>query len=167
MLSWAEGALYGAGGGFVVEAVVTFGRLPAWQQTRHAARVSGEALPRLGTYVDPPADALAALFRIVLGGAAGRLLHSERAGVSAAVAVGASTPAVLARTGSATTVTEALRAGAAPGASPAPAAPTAPAVPAAPGMPAPPAAPTAPEPPAVPARPASPGRGQARGEAAP
>ncbi|AZS69645.1 hypothetical protein DDE74_00385 [Streptomyces lydicus] len=59
MLSWAEGALYGAGGGLVV---VTFGRLHAWQQARHAARVATEALPQLGTYIDPPADSLAALF---------------------------------------------------------------------------------------------------------
>lgn len=147
MLSWAEGALYGAGGGLVVEAVVTFGRLHAWQQARHAARVATEALPQLGTYIDPPADSLAALFRIVLGGAAGWLLHGELAGVFAAVAVGASAPAVLAQMGSATTVTEALQAGAAPGAAP--------------------AAPTTPAPPTVPTQPGPLGRDQARGEAAP
>ncbi|MER5960600.1 hypothetical protein [Streptomyces sp. NPDC001893] len=147
MLSWAEGALYGAGGGLVVEAVVTFGRLHAWQQARHAARVAAEALPRLGTYIDPPADSLAALFRIVLGGAAGWLLHGELAGVFAAVAVGASAPAVLAQMGSATTVAEALQTGAAPGAAP--------------------AAPTTPAPPAVPTQPGPLGLDQARGEAAP
>jgi len=147
MLSWAEGALYGAGGGLVVEAVVTFGRLHAWQQARHAARVAAEALPHLGTYIDPPADSLAALFRIVLGGVAGWLLHGELAGVFAAVAVGASAPAVLAQMGSATTVADALQAGAAPGTAP--------------------AAPAAPAPPTVATQPGPPGLDPARGEAAP
>ncbi|MFJ9432606.1 hypothetical protein ACIRQY_23510 [Streptomyces sp. NPDC101490] len=114
MLSWTEGTLYGAGGGLVVEAVVSFGRLHAWQQARHAARTASEVLPRLGAYIDPPADLLAALFRVVLGGVAGWLLHGELAGVFAAVAVGASAPAVLAQMGSATTVTEPLQIGAVP-----------------------------------------------------
>lgn len=137
MLSWAEGALYGAGGGLIVEAIVTFGRLHAWQQARHAARVTAEALPRLGTYIDPPADSLAALFRVVLGGVAGWLLHGELAGVLAAVAVGASAPAVLAQMGRATTVAEALHAGDAP---------------------------TVPTSPAVSTQPGPPGLDQARGE---
>ncbi|MFD5036312.1 hypothetical protein ACFWMX_22155 [Streptomyces sp. NPDC058378] len=115
MLSGAEGALYGAGGGLVVEAVVTFGRLHAWQQARHASRVAGDVLPKLGAYIDPPADSLAALFRVVLGCAAGWLLHGELGGMLAAVAVGASAPAVLAQMGSATTVTEALQLGPTPG----------------------------------------------------
>ncbi|MEU6114209.1 hypothetical protein ABZ840_06600 [Streptomyces sp. NPDC047117] len=171
MLSWAEGALYGAGGGLLVEAVVTFGRLHAWQQARHAARAATEALPQLSTYIDPPADALAALFRIVLGGAAGWLLHGELAGVYAAIAVGASAPAVLAQMGSATTMAEALQTGAAPGAAPgapsgaAPgpglAAPTAPAPSPAPAPPADPA------PPAVCAQPAPPEPDRTRGEATP
>ncbi|MGW3622562.1 hypothetical protein [Streptomyces sp. NPDC000880] len=161
MLSGAEGALYGAGGGLVVEAVVTFGRLHAWQQARHTARVAAEALPQLGAYIDLPADSLAALFRVVLGCAAGWLLHGELGGMLAAVAVGASAPAVLAQMGSATTVTEALQLGATPGAAgavgagaaPGPAVPVAPApviappasaVPGTPGVPAAPAAPTSP-----------------------
>ncbi|MFI9025387.1 hypothetical protein [Streptomyces sp. NPDC053560] len=171
MLSWAEGALYGAGGGLIVEAVVTFGRLHAWQQARHAARVATEVLPQLSTYIDPPADALAALFRIVLGGAAGWLLHGELAGVYAAIAVGASAPAVLAQMGSATTMAEALQTGAAPGAAsgvPSGAAPG-PGV-AAPTVPVPsttPAPPTDPAPPAVPTQPEPPGRDRTRGEATP
>ncbi|MFD9869081.1 hypothetical protein ACFXI8_26530 [Streptomyces niveus] len=153
MLSGAEGALYGAGGGLVVEAVVTFGRLHAWQQARHAARVAAESLPKLGTYIDLPADSLAALFRLVLGCAAGWLLHGELGGMLAAVAVGASAPAVLAQMGSATTVTEALQVGATPvteaGPAPVPGAPVAPntaivpAASAAPGAPVASAAPAA------------------------
>ncbi|MEV1023193.1 hypothetical protein [Streptomyces sp. NPDC050264] len=140
MLSWAESALYGAGGGLVVEAVVTFGRLHTWQQARHAARVATEPLPQLGTYIDPPADSLAALFRIVLGGVAAWLLHDELAGVFAAVAVGASAPAVLAQMGNAATVAEALQTGAAP---------------------------ATPAPPPVPTQPGPPGLDQARGETSP
>ncbi|WP_435218877.1 hypothetical protein [Streptomyces sp. bgisy034] len=161
MLSGAEGALYGAGGGLVVEAVVTFGRLHTWQQARHAARVAAEVLPKLGAYIDLPADSLAALFRVVLGCAAGWLLHGELGGVLAAVAVGASAPAVLAQMGSATTVTEALQIGATPGAAaeagagavPGPAAPVAanPAI-----APPPSAAPDTPGTPAAPAAPTSP-----------
>ncbi|WP_030263597.1 hypothetical protein [Streptomyces violens] len=177
MLTWVEGVLYGAGGGLVVEAVVTFGRLHAWQQARHAARAAAEALPQLGTYIDPPADALAALFRIVLGGAAGWLLHGELAGVFAAVAVGASAPAVLAQMGSATTVAEALQAGAAPGSAPGSApgavpatAPTAPVPPPAAASPTAPVAPgAAPATPVAPAptQPGPPGLDQAQGEATP
>ena len=134
MLSGAESSLYGAGGGLVVEAVVTFGRLHAWQQARHVSRVAGDVLPKLGAYIDPPADSLAALFRVVLGCAAGWLLHGELGGMLAAVAVGASAPAVLAQMGSATTVTEALQLGTmpsaaaegVPGAAPGPAVPGAP-----------------------------------------
>lgn len=110
MLTWAEGALCGAGGGLMVEAVVTFGRLHAWQQARHLARAVAEPLPSIGAFIDPPADSLAALFRVVLGGAAGWLLHGEVAGVFAAVAVGASAPAMLAQVGRAASP-EALRAG--------------------------------------------------------
>ena len=111
MLIWAEAMASGAGGGLIAEAVVTFGRLHAWQQARHAARAVADPLPRIDAFVDPPADSLAALFRVVLGGAAGWLLHAEVTGVYAAVAVGASAPALLAQVGRATTVTEALHSG--------------------------------------------------------
>ncbi|GGW94836.1 hypothetical protein [Streptomyces noursei] len=110
MLRWAEATAYGAGGGLIVEAVVTYGRLRAWQQARHAARVADDRLPRIGKFVDPPADSLAALFRVMLGSVAGWLLHAEITGVYAAVTVGASAPALLAQLGRATTATDALRA---------------------------------------------------------
>ncbi|MFJ9714148.1 hypothetical protein [Streptomyces sp. NPDC101234] len=109
MLRWAEAAAYGAGGGLIVEAVVTYGRLHAWQQARHEARMADDQLPRVGKFVDPPADSLAAFFRVMLGAAAGWLLHAEITGVYAAVTVGASAPALLAQLGRATTATDALR----------------------------------------------------------
>ncbi|WP_406141666.1 hypothetical protein [Streptomyces sp. NBC_01089] len=109
MLRWAEATAYGAGGGLIVEAVVTYGRLRTWQQARHAARVAGDQLPRIGKFVDPSADSLAALFRVMLGAAAGWMLHAEITGVYAAVTVGASAPALLAQLGRGTTPTDALR----------------------------------------------------------
>jgi hypothetical protein len=108
MLMWIEAAAYGAGGGLITEAVVTFGRLHAWQQARHTARAAAAPLPRLGMFVDPFADSLAALLRVALGGAAGWLLHAEITGVYAAVTVGASAPALLAQVGRSTTPAEAL-----------------------------------------------------------
>ncbi|MER5782526.1 hypothetical protein ABT104_12485 [Streptomyces mobaraensis] len=111
MLTWTEGMLCGAGGGLIVEAVVTFGRLHLWQQARHAARATHRPLPPVGAFVDPLADALAALFRVVLGGAAGWLLHGEVSGVFAAVAAGASAPAVLAQMGRAANAAEVLGTG--------------------------------------------------------
>ena len=111
MLTWAAAALCGAGGGLIVEAVVTFGRLHDWQQARHAARAAAGPLPRIGAFVDPLADSLAALFRVVLGATAAWLLHEEVTGLYAAVTVGASAPAVLAQIGKATTPADALRPG--------------------------------------------------------
>lgn len=110
MLTWVEAAAYGAGGGLIIEAVVTFGRLHAWQQARHAARTVGDPLPGIGAFVDPLADPLSALLRVVLGGTAGWLLHAEVSGVYAAVTVGASAPALLAQVGRATSTTAVLRA---------------------------------------------------------
>ncbi len=109
MLTGAETAVCGAGGGLIVEAVVTFGRLRDWQQARHAARATAGQLPPIGKFVDPLADSLAALFRVVLGCAAAWLLHGEVTGEYAAVTVGASAPALLAQVGRATTTAEALR----------------------------------------------------------
>ncbi|MEV7981854.1 hypothetical protein [Streptomyces sp. NPDC086519] len=111
MLTWVEATACGAGGGLIVEAVVTFGRLHAWQQARHRARSAVRRLPRIEEFIDPLADSLAALFRLALGGAAAWLLHDEITGVYAAVTVGASAPALLAQMGRATTTAEALQGG--------------------------------------------------------
>jgi hypothetical protein len=111
MLTWVEATACGAGGGLIVEAVVTFGRLHAWQQARHTARSAADRLPRIGEFIDPLADSLAALFRVALGGTAAWLLHAEVTGVYAAVTVGASAPALLAQMGRASTAADALRGG--------------------------------------------------------
>ncbi|MEU6010754.1 hypothetical protein [Streptomyces sp. NPDC047453] len=109
MLTWIEAVAFGAGGGLIAEAVVTYGRLHAWQQARHTARATEVPLPPLGKFVDPFADSLAAIMRVALGGAAGWLLHTEVTGIYAAVTVGASAPTLLAQIGRATTPAEALR----------------------------------------------------------
>ncbi len=122
MMTWAEAMACGAGGGLIAEAVVTFGRLRSWQQARHAQRAVAGDLPPIGVFIDPPADGLAALFRVLLGGMAGWLLHTEVTGVYAAAAVGASAPALLAQLGRSTTADGALHSapgGQDPGASPA------------------------------------------------
>ncbi|MCE3030119.1 hypothetical protein [Streptomyces sp. CMSTAAHL-2] len=111
MVTWVEATACGAGGGLIVEAVVTFGRLRAWQHARHTARSAVRRLPRIEEFIDPLADSLAALFRLALGGAAAWLLHDEITGVYAAVTVGASAPALLAQLGRATTAAEALQGG--------------------------------------------------------
>ncbi len=110
MLTWIEAVAFGAGGGLIAEAVVTYGRLHAWQQARHTARATQAPLLPLGRFVDPFADSLAALMRVVFGGVAGWLLHTEVTGIYAAVTVGASAPVLLAQIGRATTPAEALRA---------------------------------------------------------
>ncbi|GAA2171036.1 hypothetical protein GCM10009727_95990 [Actinomadura napierensis] len=109
MLTWIEAVACGACGGLITEVVVTFGRLHAWQQARHAARMATGPLPRLGAFVDPLADSLSALLRVLLGSAAGWLLHAEITGVYAAVTVGASAPALLAQVGRATSAADVLR----------------------------------------------------------
>lgn len=111
MLTWIEAAACGAGGGLVAEAVITYGRLSAWQQARHSARAAAEPPPRIGAFVDPLADSLIALLRVGLGCAAGWLLHTEVNGMYAAVTVGASAPVLLAQIGRATSTAGVLRAG--------------------------------------------------------
>jgi hypothetical protein len=101
---------YGGVGGLIIEAVDIWGRLRTWQQDRHGARAGNESLPMpsLARYIDPVPDTTVALTRALLGCAAGWLLHDEITGVYAAMAVGASAPALLAGIGKATTPAEAI-----------------------------------------------------------
>jgi len=91
----------GAAGGAIAEAADRWGDLADWQRARHAARLNQEALPALTKYIDPVADALVALSRLAMGAFVGWLLHGEVSGVSAAIAVGATAPALLAQVGAA------------------------------------------------------------------
>jgi hypothetical protein len=91
----------GAAGGAIAEATDRWADLADWQRARHAARLGQEALPPLTKYIDPIADGLVALTRVAMGAFVGWLLHSEVVGVSAAIAVGATAPALLAQVGAA------------------------------------------------------------------
>jgi len=91
----------GAAGGAIAEAVDRWADLADWQRARHAARQNQEALPILTKYIDPVADGLVALTRLIMGAVVGWLFHSEVSGVSAAIAVGAAAPALLAQVGAA------------------------------------------------------------------
>ena len=100
---------YGAAGGSLVEAVVFYGRIAAWQAARHMSMERNESrLPPLRRYVDPPADLAAASTRLLLGAGAGWLFHMQITGIYAAIAVGASAPALLRQLGSSAVVRDAV-----------------------------------------------------------
>ncbi|MEV4559163.1 hypothetical protein AB0K51_19550 [Kitasatospora sp. NPDC049285] len=104
-MNWLAAAGYGAVGGALVELVVTNGRLLAWQAARHRAREHPRRrVPPLRNFIDPSADVAAALSRIALGALGGWLLHSQISGLYAAVAAGASAPALLRQLGTATSL---------------------------------------------------------------
>jgi hypothetical protein len=115
-MEWSMSITYGALGGLVVEIVVFYGRIAAWQTARHRALARNKRrkqLPRLGKYVDPASDTLAALTRVSLGAGAGWLFAPQLTGALATVAVGASAPALLRQFGSARSL-QAVMAGALP-----------------------------------------------------
>lgn len=110
MLSWSAALSYGAAGGLIMEVVVMWRQLQAWQHARHQAMSKGNPRPGIKDYIDPAPDMVVALTRTVLGCAAGCLLRTEVTGMYAALAVGASAPALLASLGKATTIAEVQRA---------------------------------------------------------
>jgi hypothetical protein len=111
-MDWLTAVSCGAGGGAVIEAVVFYGRVSAWQSARHQRLQSGRgALPSLRQFIDPPADLLAAVTRLLLGACAGGLFHSQVTGMYAAVAVGASAPALLGQVGGSRGLGEVLQGG--------------------------------------------------------
>jgi hypothetical protein len=100
-MDWVAATVGGMVGGAVVEAVSIWGNLSSWQAARHRARLLGRALPRLTRYIDPLADALVAITRLLLGAVAGVLLHTQLSTTISAIAVGAAAPALLSQLGSA------------------------------------------------------------------
>ncbi|MBB5957004.1 hypothetical protein FHS29_003597 [Saccharothrix tamanrassetensis] len=91
----------GAAGGALVEAITVFAQVDAWQEARRQQRARrGGRLPSFGRFVDLPARLAAGITRLVLGAAAGAVFHDQLAGIAAAIAVGASAPAVLQQLGS-------------------------------------------------------------------
>ncbi|MFJ4676906.1 hypothetical protein [Kitasatospora sp. NPDC088783] len=95
-MDWAHAAGYGALGGLLIEAVTTFGHLIDWQEARRRARKAGRRkLPTITKFMDPIADALVAVSRVLLGAVVGWALHGQVVGAGAAIAAGASAPALL------------------------------------------------------------------------
>jgi len=91
---------FGAVGGLIVEVIGLWRQLAIWQKACHNARSSGaQLLPPLTHYVTPGCDTLVAATRMALGALAGLVFHSQITGMAAAVAVGASAPALLQQLG--------------------------------------------------------------------
>lgn len=97
-MDWRQAIAFGATGGLIVELINLWGNLISWQSARHAAREkSVQPLPSIKKYIDVLADTLVALTRVALGAGAGWVFHDQVTGTTAAIAVGASAPAVLAQ----------------------------------------------------------------------
>lgn len=104
MLTWYTATGYGALGGLVVELIAVWQQLRGWQDSRRNAIADGVSPPGLiGRFIDPIADGSVAVTRVLLGCGAGFIFHTELTGVYAAIAVGASAPALLAQLGRAVT----------------------------------------------------------------
>ena len=108
-MNWPTVILLGACGGLIVQAVTFSANVNAWQAARREAlgkRLQGKhsSMPKLTFFVDPAADVLVLLTRLGLGAGAGALFHAQVTGATAAVAVGATAPALLRQFGAARTI---------------------------------------------------------------
>jgi hypothetical protein len=99
-MDWFAVAALGACGGAVVQLIDLAVSARDWQKARHEALMKHNvSLPKLVQYVDVPADSLVFLTRLALGAVAGFIFHAQVVGATAAVAVGASAPALLKQLG--------------------------------------------------------------------
>ncbi|MEV7040458.1 hypothetical protein [Amycolatopsis sp. NPDC051061] len=90
----------GAAGGALVEAIAVWTRVNSWQELRREERELGIVkLSTLRRHLDFPVLAAVGITRLVLGAAAGAVFHEQLIGVAAAIAVGASGPALLQQLG--------------------------------------------------------------------
>lgn len=95
-----EAVMLGAAGGAIVQLIALWGSMTVWQKARHDLLMDGiRPLPSLTSYIDPLADTLVALTRLCMGALAGLMFQDQITGVTAAIAVGASGPALLAQFG--------------------------------------------------------------------
>lgn len=94
-MTWQLGVLYGAIGGGLVELVVLAGKLTRWQSDRDKALPRGKPLRSWRKYVDLQTTVAVGVVRMTLGAIGGALFHSQVLSALAAVAVGASAPALL------------------------------------------------------------------------
>jgi hypothetical protein len=104
-MDWLIAVGLGACGGAIVQGISLWGDVISWQRARRIALAGGlSSLPSLAKYVDPPADGLVALTRLILGALAALLFHAQVTGSVAIIAVGASAPALLRQLGTARSV---------------------------------------------------------------
>lgn len=94
-MDWQLGLLFGAIGGGIVELVVLVGKLTRWQSDREKALLRGKPLRSWRKYVDLQATVAVGAFRMGMGAIGGLLFHTQILTAFAAVAVGASAPALL------------------------------------------------------------------------
>jgi hypothetical protein len=99
-MDWLVVTALGACGGAIVQLIDLAVSAKEWQKARREARVKRESsMPKLVVYVDVPADSLVFLTRLALGAVAAFIFHAQIVGATAAVAVGASAPALLRQLG--------------------------------------------------------------------
>ena len=99
-MDWLVVTALGACGGAIVQLIDLAVSAKEWQKARREARIRRESLmPKLAVYVDVPADSLVFLTRLALGAVAGFIFRGQIDGATAAVAVGASAPALLKQLG--------------------------------------------------------------------
>jgi hypothetical protein len=108
-MHWWQFALYGAGGGAIVEVLTLFNAFATWQRARTSA--AGTVLdqpPQLGIYVDFPAHAWMLPLRAVLGAISAAVFAAggQLKGAYVAVALGFCGPALLTRLGELSRVEE-------------------------------------------------------------
>jgi hypothetical protein len=109
-MDWSTAMACGAAGGLVVELVVVFGSLTDWQAARRRVRRvrRQRRMPSLTDYLDPLADSLVAVTRVLLGAVAGVAFHTQVTGAAAAIAVGAAAPALLGQLATVRTLRDAV-----------------------------------------------------------
>jgi hypothetical protein len=109
-MGWLAAMGLGALGGAVVELIEVWGKVTDWQKARRDAMGSGRRpLPALSEHIDPFPDILVAMTRLLLGAVAGFLFHPQVTGIAAAIAVGASAPALLRQLGATSPVQGAVQ----------------------------------------------------------
>lgn len=100
-MDWPTVTLLGTCGGAIVQLIDLAAAAKAWQEARHQARIKRRtSLPSLALYIDVPADSLVFLTRLALGALAGLVFHGQVDSFPAAIAVGASAPALFRQLGS-------------------------------------------------------------------
>jgi hypothetical protein len=108
-VNWVVAAAFGASGGGIVSAVALCADILKWQEARRLARGRrSRRIPKLNDFIDPYPDLVALVTRAALGAVAAGIFHDQVIGIQAAVAVGASAPALLSQLGSGRPIGSAL-----------------------------------------------------------